>query len=239
VKYANMAPWYNHIMLDGVNGPYYDYEAIAAQVAAAGGNSVLEAGCGTGLILQRLAKRRSYARMTGFDVTGDMLAIARDDLPDFQADLRLEDVTQLELDCEYDVVFSYGGPWYFVPDGDGYAMISHIRDDGRNAAGLARITAHLAPGGRFLLGIQDPHAEYDMPLEGGDVYSQRLLPLPGGFRKLYLLASGSGELLMSQLLDYRVYCDREARGLLAGAGLRPLAWQRQDASAKFLEMVPA
>lgn len=39
--------------------------------------NILEVGCGTGFNLQRLAKRFPKAKFTGVDVSGDMLAIAR------------------------------------------------------------------------------------------------------------------------------------------------------------------
>jgi SAM-dependent methyltransferase len=238
--YRNIAKVYDHIMEDGVDGPYYDYDPIAAQIAAAGGESLLEAGCGTGKILQRTLRLRPYERVTGFDVTGDMLAIARDRVGG-QAELIEADAVELDLDDVFDVVATYGGVCYAIPDGAGaFNLVSHIRDDALNARALTRLAAHLAPGGRFLLGVQDPHTQYDAELTNGDVYSQRLFPLPGGLRKLYLLTSKNGDLLMDpMLLEYRVYPAAEALGLLAAAGLRPVAWQRRDPAAKFLVFTAA
>jgi SAM-dependent methyltransferase len=236
VYYTSMAPVYDHIMLDGADGPYYDYAAITAQLAAAGGRAVLEAGCGTGLIMEHLLALRPGLDLTGVDLTAEMLDIARDRLRD-QADLREADVTRLDLGRRFDLAYSYGGPWYAIPHQGGHLLISHICDDDANIAGLERIAAHLEPGGRLLLGVQAPHTDYDTRLTNGDVYSQRLLPRPDGFWKLYLLADKDGELLMDpMLLPYRVYEARDAARLFAAAGLRHVAWQRQDPAAKFLEL---
>ena len=71
--YTNMSGYYDLIMTSG----YYDYPKIVdALMASQGFQSVLEIGCGTGLILEELAKRNTGVEITGFDLTQAMLNIA-------------------------------------------------------------------------------------------------------------------------------------------------------------------
>jgi hypothetical protein len=134
--------------------------------------------------------------------------------------------------------------WYFVPDGDGFVMVSHIRDDEANAEGLRRVADHIVSGGRLMLGIQAPHVDYSCRVGGGLRYSQRILPIEGGFRKEYRLDDGEdpwddvsgsgGRSLMEQTTDYRVYPQPEAFDLLDKAGFTP-GERGTRGSALFLE----
>jgi SAM-dependent methyltransferase len=236
--YTEMAPWYDLIMQAG----YYDYDAIAREVSdclAAMGHwdpghgfaaaSVAEFGCGTGLILELLAGL-GVGTLTGVDNTPAMLEIARKRLPGW-VELIEQDVTSLDLGGRvYPVITCYGGPGYFVPAGDTYLLISHIPDRAGNAAWLAAAAAHLAPGGRLLLGVQRPHRSYAAPVGGGRTYHQQIIgraDVPGGFRKLYWLTEGEtagqpGEVLFTQAISYRVYGLGDALALAGLAGLRPL-----------------
>ena len=241
MDYSAMAPHYDDIM---VLGQYYDYEAVAEHLAAVtDARKVLEVGVGTGLVVQYLLKYRSdYDVVTGVDITSDMLAVARERLQFFpEVDLQEQNVVHLDLSGRaYDLAFSYGGIWYFVPDGDSYAMVSHIRDDQGNARGLERVAAHLERGGLLLLGIQNPHSGYSRSLGDGTTYAQRLFPLDGGFRKEYLLTQddAGGAPLVHQVTDYRVYAFQEALDLLTGCGLRPVSEDRRH-GPKFLEFAQA
>lgn len=233
VDYRPMAKHYDHIMLAG---EYYDYDAIAAALAAVPGiRSVLEIGTGTGLIPERLLKLRAYDAFAGVDVTYEMIAIARDRLAAWpQAELLVQDVTELDLGATFDLAFSQGGVWYWVPDNHSWSLISHLRSDEANARGLKAVAAHLAPGGRLLLGVQPPHRAYSRRLPGDTLYTQRLFPIEGGFRKQYLLSGPDGNNLVNQVTDYRVYGFEAALELLAGAGLR-LPVPRPDHGRLFLE----
>jgi SAM-dependent methyltransferase len=241
MDYSAMAAHYDDIML---LGRYYNYSAVAEHIAmAADARRVLEVGVGTGLVVEHLMKHRSdYDMVTGIDITSGMLAIARERLQFYpQVDLHEQNVIDLDLEGRaYDIVFSYGGTWYFVPDGDTYAMVSHIRDDQGNSRGLERVAAHLASEGRLLLGIQDPHSSYSRSLGNGATYTQHLFPLDGGFRKEYLLTQDGvvGARLVHQVIDYRVYAFQEALDLLSACGLRPVPADRHP-GAKFLEFAQA
>jgi SAM-dependent methyltransferase len=239
--YSAMAEHYDDIM---VLGKYYDYSAIAEHLAAlTDARQVLEVGIGTGLVVEYLLKYRDdYDAVTGIDITPDMLAIARERLQFYpQVDLHEQNVVDLDLGGRaYDLAFSYGGTWYFVPDGDSYAMVSHIRDDQDNVRGLQRVATHLARRGRLLLGIQNPHSDYSRNLGNGTTYTQHLFPLDGGFRKEYLLTEdgADGAPLMHQVTDYRLYPFQEALDLLGGCGLTPVPWGRCH-GPMFLEFAQA
>jgi hypothetical protein len=153
----------------------------------------------------------------------------------------VQDVTELDLEGgRYDLASSYGGVWYFVPDGDSHAMISHIRDDGLNLRGLRRVADHLRPAGRFLLGIQGAHSAYSRTLSTGAIYEQQLAPLKGGFRKRYLLTrpGSPGQPVVDQVTDYRVYPWEQAVGMLAQCGLTLLP-PEQHHGPLFLEFTRA
>ena len=78
--YTNMAGYYDVIMTSG----YYDYAKIVdSLVSHHPERNVLEIGCGTGLILEELAKRQPKLPITGIDLTAPMLSIAQKRLASF------------------------------------------------------------------------------------------------------------------------------------------------------------
>ena len=218
--YTAMADWYELVIAG-----YYDHDAFAANLAAVPGvRSVLEFGCGTGDALQRLLKQATYERVAGVDGTPAMLAEAVIKLG-AAVELYEADVTTLEPPGKpFDLGFSVGGPWYFVPDGGGgYAMVSHIPGDHENEVSLQRAAACLRPGGRLMLCIQPAHTSYSEPRDGGYTYMQQVVPQPGGFRKTYELTRDSdGERVMRQVTHYRLFSHWQAFGMLADAGLQPV-----------------
>jgi SAM-dependent methyltransferase len=227
--YTEMSTYYDLIMTSG----YYDYDAIVADLARFDqAHTILEIGCGTGLILERLAEARSDADIAGIDLTRAMLDIASTRLEAHsRISLHQENVVTLSLDREYDLAFSYGGVWYFVrgEDENDYSMISHIRDEEQNKVGFERLAAHLPAGGTLLLGIQAPHSDYARPVVGGMEYEQRITPIPDGFRKQYTLAD-EDRTVMDQTTDYRTYSFEEALELLDKCGFEYHARSGADAS---------
>jgi SAM-dependent methyltransferase len=216
--YALMAPYYDLIMQAG----YYDYDRIASVLAAyRSANTVLEAGTGTGLILEALADQRPDLLITGVDLTAAMLEIAAVRLKRFpRITLHEQDVLGLNVGT-HDLIFSYGGPWYFVPDPvmGAFTMISHIRDAQNNVTGLQRLADHLAPGGTLLLGVQAPHASYSQRIGNSFEYSQQITPTEEGFSKRYVLTE-DGTLVMEQVTLYRTFDFMSAIEILDGCGLR-------------------
>ena len=215
--YSNMASYYDVIMTSG----YYDYAKIVDSLVLQDSiEKVLEIGCGTGLILEELARRKPSIQISGIDLTAPMLAIAKERLKPFKnVVLAQQDVCNLSLPSAHNVAFSYGGVWYFVIDGDKEPfLVSHISDHEANLQGLEKMAQHIAPHGTLLLGIQGPHHDYETVISNGMKYSQKIDPTDIGFTKHYYLDDGP-QTLMAQTVKYRTYSFEEAKNMLSAYGL--------------------
>jgi len=214
--YTNMSSYYDVIMTSG----YYDYPKIVDSLTSHGPQqNVLEIGCGTGLILEELAKRQPLLPITGIDLTGPMLSIAQKRLAPFPTIfLSQQDICALTLDVQHELAFSYGGVWYFVIDGDEEPfMVSHIADQEANRLGFERLSQHMSPGGTLLLGIQGPHHDYETTISNGMVYAQKVDPTSIGFTKHYYLNDGA-KIVMDQTVHYRTYSFSQALDLMGNFG---------------------
>ena len=215
--YSNMASYYDVIMTSG----YYDYAKIVDNLVLQDKvEKVLEIGCGTGLILEELAKRKSTIEISGIDLTEPMLAIAKERLKSFKnVALTQQNVCHLSLPSAHDLAFSYGGVWYFVIDGDKEPfLVSHIPDHQANLQGIAKMAEHIASHGTLLLGIQGPHHDYETVISNGMKYSQKIDPTDIGFTKHYYLSDGPNT-LMAQTVAYRTYSFDQAKDMLSVHGL--------------------
>lgn len=132
--YDEFSAWYEKERHDGYHALIDDLESDLASRYAAGGR-VLEVGCGTGLILRRVAPLAAEA--VGIDISPGMLA---------QAAARGLNVVQgsaTELpfdDASFDLVYSF-------------KVLSHVEDIDRALAEMTRVTR---PGGRLLLEFYNP-----------------------------------------------------------------------------------
>ncbi len=213
--YTSMSTYYDVIMTSG----YYDYKKIVDGILNQPSANILEIGCGTGLILEEIAKRNPAISLTGMDLTQAMLNIAQKRLESFsQVNLSLQNITDFSLQNQFECVFSYGGVWYFVIDGDQEPLlVSHLAKGEDNESGFDRLAAHVCREGRLLLGIQGPHFDYEKPISTGLIYSQRIEPNEVGFTKHYYLHSPS-ETLMAQTIHYRTYSFSQAKQLMSRYG---------------------
>ena len=218
-RYTNMSKYYDVIMTSG----YYDYSRIVDELRNGHSpHSVLELGCGTGLIIEELAKRNPQIPITGIDLTPEMLAIAQQRLKRYRnVNLSQQNVCELSLSQTHDLVFSYGGVWYFVVEqGKEPFMVSHIPSHQDNVAGIEKMASCISNGGRLKLGTQGPHHNYEKTISNGMVYSQRIVPADEGFIKHYYLDDGDKR-VMEQTIHYRTYPYAEACRMLAAVGLYP------------------
>ena len=215
--YSNMASYYDVIMTSG----YYDYAKIVDNLLLLDNvQQVLEIGCGTGLILEELARRKPQIQISGVDLTAPMLAIAKERLKTFSnISLTQQNVCELNLSQPHALAFSYGGVWYFVIDGDKEPfLVSHIPDHAGNLQGLEKMAQHISSQGTLLLGIQGPHHDYETIISNGMKYSQKIDPTDIGFTKHCYLADGP-QILMAQTVRYRTYSFSEAQTMLSAHGL--------------------
>jgi tRNA (cmo5U34)-methyltransferase len=141
---------YLDLMLSEMPG-YLRLQDAAAAATGAGARRLLELGTGTGETARRVLPRHPSAQLVGLDASADMLAAARELLPD--ADLRVARLQAPLPPGPFDLVFSV-------------LAVHHL--DGPGKADLfRRIAAALAPGGRFVLGdvvVPDDPADATTPL---------------------------------------------------------------------------
>ena len=214
--YTNMSAYYDVIMTSG----YYNYAEIVNELERHGPfASILEIGCGTGLILEEIGKRQPQTPILGIDLTQAILSIAQERLKSFpKIKVEQQNVVEMELARKYAAAFSYGGVWYFVIDGDKEPfLVSHIADHAANVAGLHNLARCIEPGGTLLLGIQGPHFDYENTISNGMTYSQKIEPSPHGFIKHYYLAD-AGRIVMEQTIDYRTYDFAQTKAIFKEAG---------------------
>jgi SAM-dependent methyltransferase len=138
-------PWLSG---DGPRGGAYDerFARLAAQgqdmhgeadlVASYGVRSVLDAGCGTGRVAIELARRG--CQVTGVDLDGQMLTMAREKAPGLEwVEADLEEV---DLGSRFEAVVMAGNVMIFVTPGT-------------EAAVVANMARHLDPGGLLIAGF--------------------------------------------------------------------------------------
>lgn len=115
------------------------YDELQEETARASGGdgvaSVLELGTGTGETAKRVLVRHRGASFIGIDKSEAMLSIAREALPN--AELRVQSLEDRLPSGTFDLVFS--------------ALAVHHLDATAKRDLFARVSAVLAPGGRFVL----------------------------------------------------------------------------------------
>ncbi len=125
--------------------------------------TVLDAGCGTGRVARELARRG--IDVVGVDVDTAMLATARTKAPELtwiEHDLATLDLTALHL-SKVDHVHHRGsaiGVCFDVVVQAGNVMI--FLTPGTEGAVLARLAAHLNPGGHLIAGFQLQQGRLDL-----------------------------------------------------------------------------
>ena len=120
-------------------GYHFLIDELEAAVAAPhiAGRRVLEAGCGSGLVLERLARSASLA--CGFDLSPGMVRQARER----GLQVALGDITAIPFaNGAFDVVCSF-------------KVLAHVKQIGRALSELGRVTA---PGGVLLLEFYNPRS---------------------------------------------------------------------------------
>jgi SAM-dependent methyltransferase len=131
--YHRILPFYDAELADRGDGDFWTWAAGEPRPAR-----VLELGSGTGRATAFLA--RSAARVVGFDLSPELVAVARLKLAGQQnVHLFAADMRSLALRDHFDLVTAIDDPF------------SHLTGDEDRARAFAAAVRHLAPGGRFLL----------------------------------------------------------------------------------------
>ena len=119
---------------DRVSDPQFAWaQEVLERLPLEGDEVVLDAGCGSGRVTEQLVSRLPRGRVIGVDASEGMIEKARERLGS-EAELRVADLAELELDAPVDAVFS-SAVFHWIPDHDRL---------------FARLHAALRPGGRLV-----------------------------------------------------------------------------------------
>ncbi|MER5946575.1 class I SAM-dependent methyltransferase [Streptomyces sp. NPDC001904] len=126
-------------------------EASFCAALVPAGARVLDAGCGTGRVMIRLAELGYDC--TGIDLDASMLDVARAQaprLPWFRTDLAAFDPAQLGIDADFDLVVAAGN-------------VMPLLTPGTESTVVARLAAALRPGGLLVAGFGLDAAHLPVP----------------------------------------------------------------------------
>lgn len=132
--FTRSAAWYDLVYGDK------DYGGECAQLLdlvgrlRPGAATLLDVACGTGRHLEHL---RRHLRCEGTDIDPGLLAVARGRLPDVP--LTVADMVELDLGRRFDVVTCL------------FSAIGYVVEVDRLGAAVARMAAHVAPGGLLIV----------------------------------------------------------------------------------------
>lgn len=136
--FARRLEGYDEHMLRDIAGAVEFYPAAAALLPGFPGCRILDLGCGTGLELEFYFPRNPAARVTGIDLSREMLEALRRKFPDRDLDLRRGSYLELSLgETEYDAAISVESLHHFPPE--------------TKRELYRRLLSALKPGGCFIL----------------------------------------------------------------------------------------
>ncbi|MDO8588923.1 MAG: methyltransferase domain-containing protein [Armatimonadota bacterium] len=108
-------------------------------------SAVLDAACGTGNVSEILAEY-GYD-VTGVDISPEMVEVARSKTGEYgPVDYHVQDIAVLELGKSFDLIISL------------FDSLNYITEPNHLQKALARIAAHLAPGGVFIFDVNTEYA---------------------------------------------------------------------------------
>ena len=205
------------------------YELAIKRAGLRAGQTVLDAGCGSGAFLRAAADHGAV--VSGIDASEALLAIARERVPD--ADLSLGDLQHLPYaDDSFDAVTGFCS-FFFADD-----MIEALREAGRVAKPGAPIVIQVwGHPERFDLGLMKAVLARFRPPPPADRLDPSTLWRPGVLEDLAVQAGLIPDAAFDDRFAYE-YADEESmsRAMLSAGGFGAIVGDRQDeARAAVLE----
>jgi len=205
------------------------YELAIKRAGLRAGQTVLDAGCGSGAFLRAAADHGAV--VSGIDASEALLAIARERVPD--ADLSLGDLQRLPYpDDTFDAVTGFCS-FFFADD-----MVEALREAGRVAKPGAPIVIQVwGRPERFDLGLMKAVLARFRPPPPADRLDPSTLWRPGVLEDLAVQAGLIPDAAFDDRFAYE-YADEESmsRAMLSAGGFGAIVGDRQDeARAAVLE----
>ena len=205
------------------------YELAIKRAGLRAGQTVLDAGCGSGAFLRAAADHGAV--VSGIDASEALLAIARERVPD--ADLSLGDLQRLPYaDDTFDAVTGFCS-FFFADD-----MVEALREAGRVAKPGAPIVIQVwGRPERFDLGLMKAVLARFRPPPPADRLDPSTLWKPGVLEDLAVRAGLIPDAAFDDRFAYE-YADEESmsRAMLSAGGFGAIVGDRQDeARAAVLE----
>jgi len=139
--YQHLARWYEQLMeVDYDHWAAYIHQLIDSNPAE---TKILDLGCGTAVLSRKLADL-GYSVM-GVDASSAMLNVAWQNNDHHHLPLIQQDITELELDREFDVIISTCD------------VFNYLTTDAALLQVLQRVRNHLKPGGRLLFDVSSAY----------------------------------------------------------------------------------
>jgi SAM-dependent methyltransferase len=157
--YECLAPFYDELTREHDYDSWTGHLERAARAAGLSGRRLLDAACGTGKSFLPFL-RRGY-EVTGFDVSAEMVALARAKAP--EAELFVDDLRTLGRVGSFDLITCLDD------------SLNYLVGDGELDVALSSLAANLAPGGVLVFDLNTLSTyrttfARDMTQEGDDVF---------------------------------------------------------------------
>ncbi len=170
--FPDIGPLYDAVRAYGERPdvPFYVEEAVRA------GGPVLELGCGTGRVL--LPTARAGVAVAGLDGAPAMLARCREKLAAEPADVRGRVSLHAGDVRDFALGAAAGAPFALVTAP--FRVLQHLVRVDEQLACLAAVARHLAPGGRFVFDVFNPHFAAMTADRSAEAEDTAETPLPDG-----------------------------------------------------------
>lgn len=141
-KYNNFAYYYDELMADVDYSGWYDFFKSMLEKEKVNYSKVLEMGCGTGNITEEIYRDSKVRSITCFDLSEDMLVVAREKLAGYRnIKVLKQDMNEIELTDSYDLVIS------------ACDSINYIVEDEKLMKLFRKVYSLLNKGGAFIFDI--------------------------------------------------------------------------------------